>query len=239
METNKQFKNLACSSSIKKDIKRKIFYSCLELFNSGYTKSGKYDVKPFLNTSKTVYCDQDTEGGGWTVFLRNAHGLVTFDKNWTEYKNGFGNVKSNFWLGNEFMYSVTKLCNSHVSKPIELYVMVTGENDQSYYAMYKNFAILSENTSYTLQISHYLNGTMGDALAYHNNTKFSTKDKDNDEGIDYDCAKVNGGYGWWYKYCFWAALTRMAYDKANYRYKPAPWWYRGLKNATMMFREKR
>ena len=119
MESKKHFKNTTCPCNSKKDIKPNIFRSCLELLNNGYTKSGKYEIKPYLNATKTVYSDQDTEGGGWTVFfLRNPHGLVIFDKNWVEYKNGFGNMEYDFWLGNEFMYNVTKLYNSHISKPL-------------------------------------------------------------------------------------------------------------------------
>ena len=87
--------------------KKNIFCSCLELLNHGFTKSGKYEIKPFLNVTKTVYCDQDTEGGGWTVFLRNAHGLVSFNINSNEYKDGFGSVEYDFWLRNEFVYNAT------------------------------------------------------------------------------------------------------------------------------------
>ena len=162
----------------KKDIKPNIFRACLDLLNNGYTESGKYETKPYLNATKTVYCDQDTEGGGWTVFLRNAYGLVTFNKTWIEYKNGFGNVEYDFWLGNEFMYNVTTLYNTHISKAVDLYVIVADEDDKSYSAIYKNFAILSENTSYTLQVSDCFNGTLRDVLYHHNNAKFSTKDKD-------------------------------------------------------------
>ena len=244
VETSKYCKSLADPWNNTKDVKTKIFRSCLELLNDGYTKSGKYDIKPYLNVTKTVYCDQDTEGGGWTLFLRNAHGLITFDKKWVEYKKGFGNVEYDFWLGNEFLHNVTKLYNSHISKAVELYVIVADEDGGSYYAMYKNFAILSENTSYTLHVSQYFNGTMSDALTYHNNMKFSAKDKDNDNRPG-NCIEEFHGFGWWYNSCYEAVLTYMVYDTANHRYRPAPRWqyihndpYRNLKNATMMFREK-
>ena len=226
-----------------KNITPTMFRSCLELLNHGFTESGKYEVKPFLNVTKTVYCDQDTEGGGWTVFLRNSHGLVSFNQNWNEYKNGFGAVEYDFWLGNEFMYNATKLYNSHISKTAELYIVVSTDN-KTFYVMYKNFAILSEATDYTLQVSHHFKGTMGDALAYHNNMKFSTKDRDNDDSNTANCANRYGGYGWWFKKCYFALLTRMKYDRVDIRLKPAPEWYYiynkfvSLKNATMMFREK-
>ena len=226
-----------------KDIKSNIFRSCLELLNHGFTKSGKYEIKPFLNVTKTVYCDQDTEGGGWIVFLRNAHGLTSFNKNWNEYKDGFGSVEYDFWLGNEFMYNATKLYNSHISKTNELYIKVAGTDNKTFYAMYKKFVILSEATNYTLQVSHHFKGTMGDGLEYHNNMKFSTKDRDNDLDRG-DCANFHGGFGWWFNKCYHAHLTRMKYDAVNLRLKPAPRWYfvyykhQDLKNATMMFREK-
>ena len=243
METSKHFKNFTDPCNTKKDVKTNIFRSCLELLNNGYTKSGKYEIKPYLNVTKTVYCDQDTEGGGWTLFLRNAHGLVTFDKNWVEYKNGFGNVEHDFWLGNEFLYNVTKLYNSHMSKTVELYVIIGDEDERSYYAMYCNFAILSEKSNYTLHVSRHYKGTMGDALEYHNNRKFSAKDKDNDDDPG-SCIEMYDGNGWWYGRCYTSVLTYMVYDMANGRYRPAPQWhyihndFRNLKNATMMFREK-
>ena len=239
----KNKKSSICSCNSKNNETTNRFRSCLDLLNNGFNKSGKYDIKPYLNITRTVYCDQDTEGGGWTVFLRNSHGLVTFNKRWAEYKNGFGNVEYDFWLGNEFLYNVTKLYNSHISKTVELYVIVAATDDLSSYAMYKNFAVLSEATSYKLQVSHHFKGTMGDALESHNNMKFSTKDRDNDQFAG-DCADANGGYGWWYDKCYDTLLTGMKYDAVHSRYKPAPQWYfifrayRFLKNATMMFREK-
>ena len=82
---------------------------------------------------------------------------------------------------------------------------------------------------------------MGDAMNYHNNVKFSTTDRDNDDVSTVNCADKYGGYGWWFKDCYKALLTRKWYGN---ELTPAPEWflvyndYRALKNATMMFREK-
>ena len=110
--------------------------------------------------------------------------------------------------------------------------------------MYKNIAILSEASNYTFQVSNQFKGTMGDAIAYHNNEKFSAKDRDNDEVSTLNCSNKYEWFGWWFKKCYFALLTRMKYDTADLRLKPAPEWYqiynefKSLKNATMMFREK-
>ena len=199
---------------------RTIFRSCLELLNHGFTKSGKYEIKPFLNVTKTVYCDQDIEGGGWTVLLRNAHGSASFNKKWNEYKDGFGSVEYDFWLGNEFLHNATKLYNLHTT---ELYVVVAGTDDKRFYTMYKDFAILSEAKNYTLEVLHHFKGIMQDLLEYHNNVGFSTKVRDNDLSTR-DCCNIFGGFGWWFTKCFHVLLTRMKYDDNNRRWKPAPRW---------------
>ena len=84
-----------------------------------------------------VYCDQDTEGGGWTVFQRRQDGSVDFYRNWKDYERGFGDPDWEFWLGN---YALSKLTGSCCN---ELRVDMTDFEGEKVYAHYSNFKVTS------------------------------------------------------------------------------------------------
>ena len=71
-----------------------------------------------------VVCDQETDGGGWTVVQRRADSQaatkdcrVKFDKDWQQYKDGFGHVdpSGEFWMGLELMHLFTDVLGLTVS----------------------------------------------------------------------------------------------------------------------------
>ncbi|GFR75603.1 fibrinogen-like protein 1 [Elysia marginata] len=139
------------------------------------------DEPPFL-------CDSQTDGGGWIVIQRRSSGSVNFFRYWSAYRDGFGSLADDFWLGNERIHALTSTGEYELMVSLEY-------NGKSAYALYDNFAIGDEASNYTLELGAYT-GTAGDSLGYHRNTQFSTLDRDNDQRNN-NCAKAHFG-GWWY-----------------------------------------
>jgi len=171
--------------------------------------SGTYGitVKGFTDLVQ-VYCDMDTACGGWTVFQRRKDGSENFARNWADYKNGFGKLDGEFWLGNSYLAQLT------AAKSYRLRVDLENWAGKKTFAEYSNFVVANETAKYTMTYlsgSFYANtGTdaMGgvvkgrtSAASYrHNGQKFSTFDKDNDNTSTQNCAKAFHG-GWWYNAC--------------------------------------
>jgi len=53
---------------------------------------------PFTTVTADVYCDMNTTDGGWIVIQRNRKGnTLGFNKKWTQYVAGFGDINGDFW----------------------------------------------------------------------------------------------------------------------------------------------
>uniref|UniRef100_A0A3P8SN20 Tenascin XB n=1 Tax=Amphiprion percula TaxID=161767 RepID=A0A3P8SN20_AMPPE len=169
-----------------------------ELLNGIYT-SGEVEIFPQgkLGTPMLVYCDMETDGGGWTVFQRRKDGSVDFFRGWKEYTKGFGDVNGEFWLGLESLHNLTTM--TKMSLRVDL-----RDQDESVFAQYSTFEVAKRN--YKLTVGGYT-GTAGDSLTYHNNRIFSTKDRDPATFIT-RCAMSYRG-GWWYKNCHEANLNGL------------------------------
>ncbi|PFX27218.1 angiopoietin-related protein 7-like [Stylophora pistillata] len=196
---------------------------CAELFSAGFKENGVYTVNPANKTSFEVYCDMNTDGGGWTVFHKRFNGFVGFYRDWNEYKYGFGDVRGEFWLGNEKIHELTEI-------PSQLRVEINTTSNGNKYAKYSNFTITNEATNYTLFVGFY-SGDASDHLSKeHNGMAFSTKDRDNDKWGN-NCAVSYRG-AWWYKSCYDSNLNANFEDKSYYR------WNGPLKGSEMKLKAK-
>ena len=101
-----------------------------------------------------------TDGGGWTVFQRRLNGSVDFFLGWESYKNGFGNLNGEFWLGNDNLHRLTAAGN------VTLRVDLEDFEDGIRYAEYTTFKVADEGDKFRLLIGGY-NGTAGDSMAVH------------------------------------------------------------------------
>ncbi|XP_040398621.1 tenascin-X isoform X47 [Cygnus olor] len=144
-----------------------------------------------------VFCDMETDGGGWLVFQRRMNGATDFWRGWEEYAHGFGNVSQEFWLGNEALHALT------AAGPTELRVDLRTPLDAAF-AHYRDFAIAGPEEHYRLHLGAY-SGTAGDAMSYHAGSPFSTRDRD-PRRRPRPCAVAYTG-AWWYRNCHYANLN--------------------------------
>ncbi|XP_041431173.1 tenascin-X isoform X2 [Xenopus laevis] len=172
---------------------------CWEKQMNGEVQSGLFTI--YLGGSKDdpllVYCDMESDGGGWIVFQRRMDGKTNFWREWNAYKEGFGNLTSEFWLGNTALHRLSSLA------PYELRVDLRAGADSAY-AVYEDFRVEAEDRHFRLRIGEY-RGTAGDSLSYHNNMIFSTRDRNTQKRI-LPCAISYRG-AWWYKNCHFANLN--------------------------------
>ncbi|GBN03008.1 Techylectin-5A [Araneus ventricosus] len=182
---------------------------CEEVLYTGYNKSGIYTIWPRNRVTEDkpldVFCDMDTDGGGWTVLQRRGdfkRPIDYFNKDWESYKKGFGDIDKEFWLGNDNIFALTNQRAYSARFDLE---SIKGEKR---YALYDSFWIEDEYRKYTLHIQDY-SGDAGDSMSeQHNNMNFSTKDQDNDMHDEKNCG-FNYKAGWWFNHCYSSQLNGL------------------------------
>ncbi|XP_034473517.1 ficolin-1-like [Drosophila innubila] len=189
----------------------------------------KFSLQPLK-----VSCDAETQGGRWTIILRRMDGSVNFYRNWTDYKNGFGNLDGEFFLGLDKIHALTAEGRQ------ELLVVLEDFRGVEVFESYDAFAIGNEDQQYVLHTLGEASGTAGDSFSGNRGCKFSTSDNDNDNSSN-TCA-VSHSSAWWYSTdCGYSYLTGIYKD--NTVGKGITWnSFRGftysLKRAVMMIRPK-
>ncbi|XP_030081031.1 fibrinogen-like protein 1 [Drosophila hydei] len=186
-------------------------------------------IEPFL-----VPCDFKIAGSGWIVIQRRMDGTEDFNRNWEEYKAGFGDLQHEYFIGLEKMHLLTQ------SQPHELYIQLEDFNNETRYARYSDFLIGSEEESYKIIKVGDFSGNAGDSLIYHIGMKFSTKDRDNDRANNSSAILYKSG--WWFNNCRSCNLNELyTTEDVGLRRRGISWneWHLNpIKFAQMMIRAK-
>nr|XP_053635825.1 angiopoietin-2-like [Cherax quadricarinatus] len=190
----------ATSTSTEWMLQEKVFPRDCEDALKGGQQSGVTRIRPAADMEpKKVWCEQELDGGGWTVMLRRWHQPTQLDfrRSWESYSTGFGDPNGEYWivtesdLINEMRKNFTELLR--LSKNL-IYNSVGPSN------YYKH--------GYELNVGGYNeSSTAGDAMEYHNGMDFSTYDGDNDSATGGSCSEWSGGGGWWFNYCYYSNPT--------------------------------
>lgn len=174
---------------------------CGEELKNGASASKTTTI--FLNGNRErpldVFCDMQTDGGGWLVFQRRMDGQTDFWRDWEEYAHGFGNISREFWLGNEALHSLTQA--GDYSMRVDLRA-----GKEAVFAQYDFFRVDSAKENYRLHLGGY-HGTAGDSMSYHSGSVFSARDRD-PNNLLISCAVSYRG-AWWYKNCHYANLNGL------------------------------
>ncbi|XP_063003373.1 angiopoietin-related protein 4 [Elgaria multicarinata webbii] len=186
---------------------------CHQLFLEGEQNSGVFRIKPPGSQDFEVFCDMTPGNGGWMVIQRRQDGSADFDQLWEAYRNGFGNMSGDFWLGLEKMHLIVKERRFHL-----LIEMQDWEGNSQ--AVRFLFSLGGEDTAYTLSLLGPLLGELENAMGDFPQLPFSTRDRDHDLKGDTNCAKHLSG-GWWFSACghvnlngkFFRSIPRQRHER--------------------------
>ncbi|XP_075185863.1 fibrinogen-like protein 1 [Anomaloglossus baeobatrachus] len=195
-------------------------YDCSNIWNrNSSATSGIYMIKPKnARSSFPVYCEM-SQNGGWTLIQKhNGEDDLDFFATWDEYRNGFGNLEGEHWLGLEYIYALTH----QPGRPSKLHISLGDFDGNETYAEYNSFSIGNANNFYKLSAANY-SGTAGDAFYGFSNIPgsnqhgsfFSTWDNYHDKCHE-ECGTSDMKYkscsdqyesGWWFNACGLANLN--------------------------------
>ena len=133
------------------------------------------------------------------MIQRRKDGSVDFNRSWSDYEKGFGDLNGEFWYGLKSMNCLTQTGQWEMRVDFEF------QNKTRSYLHYNVFKVGNATDEYPLTIGGFTGITPTDPFVGYNNMKFSTYDNDNDLKPTENCAaqdgNAKGNGGWWYLDC--------------------------------------
>ncbi|XP_076063821.1 microfibril-associated glycoprotein 4-like [Oratosquilla oratoria] len=194
---------------------------CIDLKENGDSGRGVRRIYPFPccpNWVLQVFCDQETDDGGWTVVQRRDDfpPYEDFYRTWIEYERGFGDLEGEHWLGLENIHHLT----SHSLQ--ELRIDLSDFDNGTRWAKYGFFHVRDSDSKYVMNCGRYT-GDAGDSLSVHSGHMFSTHDNDNDPHPTNCAARYKGA--WWYENCHSSNLNGKYLKGPTESYADGVVWY--------------
>uniref|UniRef100_A0A182JID3 Fibrinogen C-terminal domain-containing protein n=1 Tax=Anopheles atroparvus TaxID=41427 RepID=A0A182JID3_ANOAO len=148
----------------------------------------------------------------WIPIQHRFDGSTDFQRNWTEYRAGFGSPgRGEHWFGLERLYDLLR------RRQHELLVVLQDFDGTIVHAHYGHFRIGGEAERYAIKTLGEYSGTAGDALRLQEGAPFSTEDTTGDSNSELSCATVHQG-GWWFwkfPWCTKSNLNGKYYSNPN------------------------
>ncbi|XP_077134352.1 angiopoietin-related protein 3 [Ranitomeya variabilis] len=162
---------------------------CNDISNDGGRRSGVYTIRPNNSAEFGVYCEF-TADTAWTVIQRRTDGSVDFNQTWEDYTRGFGDLRGEFWLGLQKIFSLSQQAD------YILHIELQDWKNNNRFVEYL-FSLGNEDTSFTLQLSQVLGNVPG-ALPEYTPLPFSTSDHHSQH---LKCPAETSSGGWWKASC--------------------------------------
>jgi len=175
-----------------------------ESLNPKQRHSTFYTIYPISkHTPLEVFCDMESFGGGWTIIQRRGFQgdkRENFNRTWDEYRQGFGALNADYWLGLENIVALTQYNNQEV-----LFEFINIINDGLYThgkkvlqtLRYGRFKVEDRVNLYRLQLQDKTDSDSSSPEYYlenQNGLPFTTQDRDNTGTNTKDCRHNSG---WW------------------------------------------
>ncbi|KAL5020514.1 hypothetical protein ScPMuIL_003406 [Solemya velum] len=181
----------------------RIASDCFDIYGLGYRDNGVYLVR-LGNTDVRIKCNLKETPRNWNmdnrlehlkgwVVVQNRRTASDFNRSWEKYKRGFGDLESDFWLGNEIVYQLVKKSTGSVY----LFVRFYGY-DYYYYYRYlaREVEMENEKALYKIRVSNWSYETTIQKLFLPAlKTQFNFSTSDNFDQKDPRCPVADSG--WW------------------------------------------
>lgn len=191
------------------------FADCQERWDAGEIVPGVYTIYPNDTYPVEVYCNHSVEATS-TVMQRRYYGNEIFNRNWQNYKVGFGSPLADYWIGLDTINLITSPGNVH------LRIDMTDWSGVTYTVTLYNFVVQPESAYYRMTYKSF-NAPIDNDFHYNNGMYFYSPDRP-DQG---NCA-VHQKCGWWFNYqyqCAYALPNGVYYPGGHY---PPGQYYDGI-----------